>query len=970
MFWVLAAALAAASAPVPAAPAQPTYTIDRWGVENGLPNNALSGLMQTRDGYLWISTWAGVVRFDGVRFEPVSLRLPNDHARSLLQDHTGAIWISATGAGLSRIRGGRTDTFTPREGLAGVDVRALVEDRRGRIWAGTEDGVSVVDGDTVRTFRADTHDRNTVNGLALGADDRIWVATSAGLCEAAGDRLQCDPAHAEAAHAVFEDRAGRVWVGTESGLSAINAPGVTRALCGGADCFAGETVTALAETRDGALLAGFDDGGIAIVRQDGIRRYGAADGLPTGGFVVAFYEDAEGSIWIATYNSGLGRLRPTRVRVYSTADGLPAKAIGSIVQDAHGTIWAGSQCGPVSELVGDRFVPRFQEYTKDACAWVVLPARDGSLWIGTRGRGLFRWHGGRMTHYGTGNGLSSDFVCALFEDRDGVVWIGTELGGLHTFAHERLSRAYGEQDGVATGYLASFAQDRDGRVWIGSNANGLTVYEHGRFRTLTSRESPPTKNIANLLVDSRGDLWVGSAAAGLFRRRDGRYEPFGADQGLGDRLIAVLIEDRDGTMWVSTAHGISRLTRDRIEEVASGRRASLDPIILDRTDGMLNTEGSGGGLDPSGLRDRDGRLWFSTIDGIVVVDPATFRINRIPPPVLVEGATADGTPLTRGADAFQVPAGATSVDIAYTAFSFLAPQRVRFRYRLDGFDRDWRDVGARRTAYYTRLPPGTYSFEVMAANNDGVWSRGPAVLQIEVLPLWWQRRAVQAAALVLLLAATGGAVRRFTLQRARSRLAVLERERALERERSRIARDLHDDLGARLSHIAILSGGAGASDRDARVAAAAREAVQTMDELVWAVNARNDTVESFVYYVAQFAEEHVIAAGLRCRLDLPPELPPRVLSADVRRHLYLAVKEAINNAVKHSFGTEVRVSVRLEPPSLVVEVADNGRGLPPELDPTGNGLQNLRERMSAAQGRLDVQTAPGRGTRMRFTIPL
>lgn len=977
MKWLttVVAAIAISAASTSQAASARAYTADRWGVEQGLPNNALSGLMQSRDGYLWISTWAGIVRFDGVRFQPVSVHLSNDHTRNLLQDRRGAVWVSVTGAGLSRIRGDHVDTFTPAQGLAGFDVRALLQDDHGRIWAGTENGVSVIDGDRVTTLRAqDGRGHNIVNGLALGRGDRVWVATSAGVCHAESGRLLCDgPASHEPAHAILEDKAGRVFVGTDNGLIAIRgSDDQMTSACGAARCFAGESVTALGETRDGALLAGFDSGAVAVLRDGLVTRYDGSDGLPMGGYVVTFYEDAEGSIWIATFNAGLGRLRPTRVTTYSTADGLPSRAIGSIVQDAAGHIWVGAQCGPVSELVNGRFVPRFREYTKDACAWVVWPARDGSLWIGTRGDGLFHWHDGRMTHYTRKNGLSDDFICGLFEDRDGVMWIGTELGGLHTFAHGRLSRAFTRRDGVATGYLASFAQDRDGRVWIGSNANGLTVYEHGRFRRLTPEESPPTRNIANLLVDSRGDLWIGSAAAGLFRRHAGHYEAFGAEQGLGDRLVAVLLEDREGTMWVSTAHGISRLTRDRIEDVAAGRQPSLDPIILGRADGMLSVEGSGGGLDPSGLRDRDGRLWFSTIDGIVVVDPATFRINRVAPPVIVERATADGRPVVRGRDgALDIPAGSHTLEIAYTAFSFLAPQHVRFRYRLEGFDTSWRDVGARRVAYYTRLAPGHYRFEVLAANNDGVWSTTPATVGLVVAPLWWERREVQAAALVLLLLVTAIGVRRMTLRRAQARLAELEREQALERERSRIARDLHDDLGSRLAHIAIMSGGTGSTGRDARIAEAAREAVQTMDELVWAVSAGHDTVESFAYYVAQFAEEHIIAAGIRCRLQLPPELPPRALAADARRHLYLAVKEAITNAIRHAQASQIRVALEIEPEALIVEVADDGRGLAPErLDPTGNGLKNLRERMDAAGGMLRVESSAGRGTRIVFTVPL
>jgi signal transduction histidine kinase/streptogramin lyase len=696
------------------------------------------------------------------------------------------------------------------------------------------------------------------------------------------------------------------------------------------------------------------------------------DGLAPAGTIVALAEDEEGSVWAAMSGGGLARLSRKRVRTITSADGLPRKQIGSIVQDAAGTIWTGAECGPISELRAGRFYPRFVEYTKDACAYVILAARDGSLWIGTTDRGLFRWHNGRMEHFGLDNGLSDAAVRGLFEDRHGVIWIGTSVGGLHYYADGRLSRSFGPADGVATGILASFAQDREGRLWIGSNANGLSVYENGRFRRLSDTENPPSRSISGLLIDSRGDLWIGTASHGLFRRRNGRYEPFGVEQGLSHALVALMIEDREGTLWVSTGHGISRLTRDRIDEVAAGRRASLDPIVLDRRDGLISVEGAGGGFDPSGLRDRDGRLWFSTGEGIAVVDPATFRFNTVAPRVSIESVSLAGRPVVPNENGVvDVPAGTATVDLAYTAPSFLAPQHMRFRIRLRGIDDTWQEVGGRRVAYYTRLRPGEYTFEVMATNADGVSSVRPAAMALTVAPFWWERRPVQAAGGALLLLLTAAGVRRVSLRRARARVAELERAQALERERARIARDLHDELGSRLAHLAILAETSSAADGNGRIVRAIRDASGTMDDLVWTINARNDTVESLAYHVGQFAEEYVTAAGLRCRLEIPVDLPDHRLAADVRRHLYLASKEAVTNAVRHARASEVRVSLRMADTTLLLEIGDDGRGLPAgRLDPSGNGLENLRERMTAVGGTLEIDSAAGAGTRVRCTVPL
>jgi ligand-binding sensor domain-containing protein/signal transduction histidine kinase len=943
------------------------FLVDCWHPEEGLPNNALSDVIQARDGYLWIATWAGAVRFDGVRFTPVLRNLPNDHVRALLETSNGTMWVSVSGAGLVRLRDGRVDhIFTTADGLAGADVRAIVEDARGRIWAGTEAGLSVIDGNRIRTIRrAQGLNDDVINALRRGAGGRVWIATASGICSATDDGVECDAADAGRGRSVLEDRSGVLWIGTDAGLTSKGAhtPCEHR-------CFPGQRVSSLLESRDGSVWAGFGDGGVARIAAGVSTLYGAGTCLPTGGPVVRMHEDAEGSIWVATYNAGLGRLKPARVVTYAMADGLPNKVIGSIVEDARGTIRAGTQCGPVSELRGGRFVPRFQEYTKDACAWVLWPARDGSLWIGTRGNGVFRWRAGRMQHIGVREGLSDARISGLFEDRDGTMWIGTEFGGLHTFANGRLSRSFDADDGVATGFIASFAQDRSGRIWIGSNATGLSIYEDGRFRRLGDDERPPTNNIAGLFVDSRGDLWIGSAADGLFRYRNGRYEPFGPAQGLGDRLVAVMVEGADGAIWVHTANGISRLERSRIDAVAAGRAASLEPLILGRAEGLRTLEGSGGGLDPSGLTSRDGRLWFSTVDGIVVIDPATFATNRVPPKLAIEQVRVGGRPAEAKDGSIRVPAGTQAMEVDYTALSLLLPARVKFKYRLVGADTAWQDAGTRRTAYYTRLSPGRYQFEVLAANDDGLWATTPAALALVVAPFWWERLSVQFLGVALLLAATGAGVRSLSLRRARARVAELEREQALNRERSRIARDLHDDLGSRLAQIKLIAD-RHSTDSLGRISDVATDAMQTMDELVWTVNAGNDSVESFAQYAAEFVEQHLSAAGLRFRLRVPGDLGDRPLNADARRNLFLAFKETLHNVVKHAGATEVHVRIDVEGADVVVEVSDNGCGLPGDGAgmATGNGLRNIRERARATGGTVTFGPAPGGGTRVTLRIP-
>jgi signal transduction histidine kinase len=341
-----------------------------------------------------------------------------------------------------------------------------------------------------------------------------------------------------------------------------------------------------------------------------------------------------------------------------------------------------------------------------------------------------------------------------------------------------------------------------------------------------------------------------------------------------------------------------------------------------------------------------------------------------PPPVFVERTVSNDATVSPGALNGLGP-GHADAEIHYTAVDLGAAEKTRFKYRLDGYDADWIEAGTRRIAYYTQIPPGHYRFEVVATDSNGAWSGKSAAVSLAVVPFWWQRREVQGAALAVLLVASGYVVRVLSLRRARARVAELEREQAVERERSRIARDLHDDLGSRLAQIALIAEAEGVSHTTTQISGVAREAMQTMDELVWTVNARNDTVDSFAEFAAEFAEQHLRLAGIRYRLQFGTDFDGRRLAADTRRHLYLAFKEAIHNVVKHAHASEVHVGLAIDRDTLVLDVADNGRGLPDDqIGGTGNGLRNLRERMDAIGGALGIESTTGAGTRLVFRAPL
>jgi ligand-binding sensor domain-containing protein/signal transduction histidine kinase len=954
---IATAAQPAAQAPRPEAGAQ--YIARAWTTETGLPQNSVTAIVQTRDGYLWVGTFGGLVRFDGhafTVFDPGnSPGLASARIVSLYEDRQQVLWIG-TEAGLTRLERGRFTSYDAADGLTAGAVWATLRDRRGRLWVGTESGLSRFDGRAFTTMSVAGAHSPTL-GLAESPDGHdVWAATWDGVArfrdgETAAEFLRA-PGVSTVTRCLLFDRAGRLWVGSDSGLSAWDG---TRLTGVPADTPGG--VSTLSQDRDGNLWVGTQEGGLRRWREGTVSRE-----IPlrlSNPKVRAVLADAEDNVWVGTEVDGLHRLKRRQVFSYVNPDA-KFQSIGPIVGDGGNGLWIGGTCGSLIHFDGVTF--RTYHHPKLECIWALHRDAAGLLWIGaTTTGGVTRFDGTSFTRFAGGAGLHDDVVLGIAGDHDGALWVGTSRG-VSRWDGRRVTH-YGRAEGL-THDVKVIVRDRRGGLWVGG-LGGLSRFEQGRFTRYTAAQGLSHDHVRAIYEDADGVLWIGTYGGGLNRLKDGRFTTIGIKEGLPDAAVSRIIEDARGNLWMSGNKGVYRVARSQLNDFADGRIAYVTAVSYGTADGMVIDETNGG--QPAGWQTPDGKLWFPTIKGLVGIDPVAEAAS--PPPVVVERAVVGGRAIDPR-DLAPLGPGAVDAEFHYTAIDLGAAEKTRFRYRLEGNDGHWTDAGPRRVAYYTGLRPGSYHFEVVATDRDGQWSTTPARVAVIVRPFWWQRREAIAAALVLLVVVTGLTVRSVSLRRARARLAELEREQTLERERTRIARDLHDDLGSRLSHISILAGAGGVTERDARISREALAAVQTMDELVWAVNARNDTVESFANYVAHFAEDQAGAAGLRCRLLLPPDPPARALGADVRRHLYFAVKEAINNAVKHAQASEIRVELRVEPQTLVVEVADNGCGLPANIDPTGNGLRNFRERMEAAGGAVEVVSSPGAGTRLVFTTPL
>jgi len=959
----------------------PEYRIDVWQTSDGLPGNTVTAIQQTPDGYLWIGTFNGLARFDGVRFKVFgeASELPTTRVLSLLAARDGTLWIGTDGGGLIVRRDGAFHALTRRDGLPGETVTALAENRAGHIWVGTPNGLScwregkLVDPAWLGESRA-----LPITGVVIDRHDTLWAV--------AGNRLVVsrtnavlekpdadDPSSFSTVLTAEAGRSAQVWFGGPNGYLGGLSNDIVHVFREQLGQLL-EPIWALCETGAGDVWAGTANGGLRRLRHGRFSSVTTQEGLSDNS-VRCVFEDREGSLWVGTVGGGLNRVKPRKVTTFTTRDGLAHNVVMSLAEDAEGALWIGSNCGGLTTRRNGVFAPFYANYLLDnECTWSLLPASDGALWVGTWGGGLFQLRGREVKNFPVAQPGNDEPILALAEASPGKLWLGT-MRGLKSFHDGRVF-----SEGATNGYpVTAFARDSDGMMWAGTSGGGLLRLEPSRTTALTRRDGLPSDFIRTLFCDSAGVLWIGTGG-GLARRADGRLTAFTRAHGLPDDVISQILEDHRGNLWFGCNQGVFRVARNEFEAVADGYASRVNAISYGRAEGMESLECTGG-FGPAGLKTRDGKLWFSTVKGLVMIDPATISVNDLPPPVVIEELIADGGPpseISNLKSQIRLGPGVQRVEFRFAALSLVAPERNRFKYRLDGLDAAWVDAGAQRMAAYPHLPPGRYVFRVTACNNDGVWNDRGAALAFSVRPHFWQTWWFRLGAVGLLVGGGAWTVRFTAVRRLRRKLRRLEEINAVEKERARIAQDIHDELGANLTRIALLTEVGqkhrGQPDEVAadlgKISATARETVRAMDAIVWAVNPRNDSLDHFANYVSQFAEEFFRPTSIRCRLDIPADLPEHALSTEARHHLFLAVKEGLNNVVRHSGATEVWLRLNLDDGELAIAIADNGHGMSTGHDGgRHDGLTNIRKRMESLGGRFAV-TSGATGTTLQMRLPL
>ena len=784
VIWYAAAALLLGVA-LPAAALEPSTPLanfgrQAWAMENGLPQNTVQALAQTKDGFLWLGTEAGLVRFDGIEFETYDRSstpaLPGSDIRCLLVARDGALWIG-TNAGLVQWKDGAVRTFTTQDGLPGNGIRALEETPNGQLLVSTGVGPAELSGERFVGV--------TVDESLAGRAHRPWVGLKATLPK-------------DAIEYSLPMNGDQFAIASKSTMLVFRNETILARLTVGAE-ISGSRIQTIFADRENALWIGTNAGLVRWVNGK-VDRFPVTDPLATAS-ILGLMEDREGNLWVGTETGGLDILRDQRFRTIDTRDGLTSDRITTVVEDAAATLWVGTQESGLNALLRDQGAAGLRAVrnltVNDGLASDVIlslaSAPNGDLWVGTPD-GLSRIRGNRVDTFTSADGLPDDFVRALLIDNDGSLWIGTRRGLAHWPVEKReLSRSgsnegmetYTHASGLGSDLVGAMARDTHGDLWVATLA-GLSRLHGNTISNFTTADGLSSNVVTAVLPRADGTLLIGTQDHG-WDVWDGSKFSKATSKGLEETTIHAILDDGEGHLWFATGDGIARC--DCNEMSGAGPAGSCSHWMEFGTADGLRSRETANNSHPSAWRSRDGRLWFATAKGLVEVDPAHFPVNVVPPPVSVERFQVDDVAQAlRGADSrLRVAAGRVHFEFDYAGLSFVAPQKVRYRYMLEGFDRGWTEAGARRTAYYTNIPPGRYTFRVQAANNDGLWNTTGAALSFELRPHFYQTLWFY----VLLLLALAGTV----LLVLKRRLYVAEREfKAVLGERSRIAREIHDTL--------------------------------------------------------------------------------------------------------------------------------------------------------------------------------
>jgi signal transduction histidine kinase/ligand-binding sensor domain-containing protein len=965
-----------------------------------LPQSSIISMAQTRDGYLWLGTYNGLARFDGVHFtvfdESTTPDLSSIQTVKLFEDSQSNLWIGTESAGVMFITNGLVVPIDLGLGQRKGRIVSVCEDSLGDVWLLTADrylaryhhGVL----DVWNIFGEDfLHGRSVIaekSGLVWVGTDRGLMAIDPASVSGKGPLPERDHPPIARLDFLLASRNGGYWRLADGAVEKFNGTNLQLNF-GPYPWIPQLEIRAACEDHEGNLIVGTYGQGIFWFDAQGHwTQICTTNSSLANDNVLSLTIDSDNSLWVGMDGGGasdrpLNRISKSIFNLLKSTAGDPVQ---SISEDKQGGLWFSQKARDFCYLkngVTTNVQSAPYGSMRQLNPTAILVDASQNVWAATFGANLFRLDNNFFQRVGGASELNPE-VSALYQGHDGRLWLGTQ-GGAECWDGQNW-QLITTNNGLSGNAVRAIADDMNSNIWMGTERGGLDLMRGGKITVFQKSNGFPSDNISCLYLDDRGVLWIGTIGNGLVRMENGQWKHYTTQNGLTGNSIDYIIEDGGGYLWIGSNSGLMRVKKKDLDNFSPGSGDILACRGYDKRDGLPATECTYGS-QPAACRAHDGTLWFPTIAGMVSVNPSDIRRNTNPPPVLIESVLVDQQPQntnglrTLPLQAVTVPAGKENLEIQYTSLNLADAGRAIFRYQLEGYQTVPTLAGKTRFARYLNLPHGRYHFHVEARNEDGVWNETGAMLDVIVLPPFWETWWFRASVIAALLGIVIATVHFISTQKLQQQLAGMREQQALERERARIARDIHDQVGASLTQLSLL-GEMVQADKDKpkeaaaharQICQAARETAHELDEIVWTVNPSNDTLDGLVNYICKHAQEYLAVAGVRYRLDVPAQLPAAAISPEARHNVFLAAKESVTNVVRHAKATEVWLRLRLAGHSFTIEIEDNGRGpagSKQKAAQSRNGLRNMRKRMEDIGGEFFMGPGQQGGTLVRLTVPL
>jgi signal transduction histidine kinase/ligand-binding sensor domain-containing protein len=944
-----------------------SYGVDFWREPEGFGQSRVRAIVQTRDGYIWLGTDGGLVRFNGESFTVFNVQtgsLKDNEVWALQEDGNGGLWIGTYSGGLTLLKNGRFQTFTTADGLPDDVILSLATDQQGNIWIVTPRGLGRGShGVFTRIPAAGLPEFRPTS--VCSSRDGVLVAARQGIYRVADDRLGPAPTTLDLDFGqpgnLLCGRDGALWVAYSNGLIEQRKDGASTRF---ANSGSGQT-SRLYEDPQGGIWA-IQGKRITKLQNGRFETVPVEAGARDLGNVYALCMDREGGVWLGLQSNGLARLRTRQLSTISAEDGLPDDRTRAVFEDSRGDLWIGTADGLARYREG-RFTA-WVEAGGSRLGDVRSIAEDagGQIWISS-GKQLMTLRDGRPVP--APNWVSSAEIEVIYKDSAGSLWIGTDGAGLFQYSAGRF-RNYRTDDGLGSNQIRAIMADRTGALWISTFGSGLTKYANGRFSIVGTNNGLAGDRVVAIHEDEEGALWF-ATRRGLSRLKDGAFFTWTSQSGLFTDLVYAVVDDGQGNFWFSSALGLFKVSKEELRRFAAGTLKKVTSVAYGEKDGMKTKAGNLGN-QPVAWRTTGGQLLFTSMNGLVVVEPEKIVPNTsYVPPVYIEKVIVNKKELPP--DRYvELPSGAGDVEIHYAALAYSTHEKMRFRYKLEGFDPDWIDAAGRHFTYYANLSPGSYTFRVIAGKVDGAWNEAGATFPFDLKPPFYRTWAF-VALVVLTLASLAGLLYWMHVRGLRARYS------AVLAERNRISRDIHDTLSQNLAGIALQLDAVHMHLPDVRSELRERldeachltryslaEARRAISDL------RSDELEGPELAAALPAIAQRLAAALQTRIEVIGA--PRKLNPATERNLLRIFQEALTNAVKHAHATTVYVELEFAPHTIALRVRDDGRGFDPDsLSPAASGhygLIGMRERAERIGGHLTLNTRPGEGTELMVEVPI